>query len=171
MTIVKANYTRSGKTAKAAVRYIENRPGKGRARLVRTLFSADGKVERQDAYTMIDQAAPGSYFYRLVISPDPLSEDSDRDIALRELTETVMHRLEARFQRSLQWVAAVHADHTDHRHIHALMILPARLQKQDFQRLRSAATEAALEQRRQRDLRREALERNQEQAESAGLSW
>ncbi len=171
MTIVKANYTRIGKTAKAAVRYIEHRPGKGRARLVRTLFTADGKVERNDAYTIIDQAATGSYFYRLVISPDPLSEDSDRDLSLRELTEAVMHSLEVRFQRSLPWVATVHADHADHRHVHTLVIVPERLLKQDFQRLRSAATEAALEQRRQLALRRDAQERSQEQAETAGLSW
>jgi hypothetical protein len=171
MTIVKANYTRNGRTAKAAVRYIENRPGKGRARLVRTLFNADGKVERQDAYSMIDQAAQGSYFFRLVISPDPMSEDSDRDLALRELTEKAIQSLETRFQRSLPWVAAVHDDHAQHRHIHAIAIVPERLQKQDFQRMRSAATEAAVEQRRHLALRREAIERSQEQAETAGLSW
>ncbi len=171
MAIVKANYTRNGRTAKAAVRYIEHRPGKGRARLVRTLFTADGKVDRQDAYTMIDQAASGSYFYRLVISPDPMSEDSDRDVALRELTERAMHSLEDRFQRSVPWVAAVHDDHAEHRHIHAIAIVPAWLQKQDLQRLRSAATGAAVEQRRQLVLRRAAHERSQEQAETAGLSW
>ena len=69
--VVKANYTRKGTMAKAAVRYIENRPGKDGTRLVRTLFNADGKVVRGDVYTMIDQAGNGSYFFRFVISPDP----------------------------------------------------------------------------------------------------
>lgn len=171
MTIVKANYTRNGKTAKAAVRYIENRPGKGRARLVRTLFTADGKVERRDAYAMIDQAATGSYFFRLVISPDPVREDGDKNLSLREITERTIQSLEDRFQKPLQWVATVHADHADHRHIHAIAIVPERLLKQDFQRMRSAATEEALEQLRHLDLIREAHERSQEQAETAGLSW
>src|SRR2546421_6644963 len=167
MAIVKANYTRQGKRAKASVRYIENRPGRDGARLVRTLFNADGKVAKEAVYTMIDQADKRSYFFRLVISPDPEREDRDRDLALRELTEQTMASLEDRFQRPLQWVAAVHADHAEHRHIHALAIVPGRLQIHDFQRMRSAATEAALEQVQQRALAREQREHMQEEA----LSW
>ena len=171
MAIVKASYTRKGLVAKAAIRYIENRPGKDGARVVRTLFKADGKVERGDAYTMIDQADKTSYFFRLVISPDPQREDSDNNLALKEITERTIQSLENRFQRPLQWVATVHADHAEHRHIHAIAIVPARLQVPDFQRMRNAATEAALEQRRQLDLSREAREQSQEQSESLGLSW
>src|SRR5947209_10531951 len=105
MAIVKANYTQQGRKAKAAVRYIENRPGRDGARVVRTLFKADGKVERGEAYTMIDQADKNSYFFRLVISPDPKSEDSDKNLRLRELTEKTIASLEDRFKRPLQWVA------------------------------------------------------------------
>jgi len=171
MAIVKANYTQKGRTAKASVRYIENRPGKDGARVVRTLFNADGKVGRADVYTMIDQADKNSYFFRLVISPDPKREDSDKNLSLREITERTIQSLEDRFQKPLQWVAAVHADHTDTRHIHAIAIVPERLNVQDFQRMRSAATEEALEQRRHLDLSREARERSQEQSEGLGLSW
>ncbi|MFL6546594.1 MAG: hypothetical protein ACJ8LM_15640 [Candidatus Udaeobacter sp.] len=173
MAILKATYTRKGGTAKASVRYIENRPGKEGARVVRTLFNADGKVGRADVYTMIDQADKNSYFFRLVISPDPKREDSDKNLSLREITERTIQSLEDRFQKPLQWVAAVHADHTDTRHIHAIAIVPERLNVQDFQRMRSAATEEALEQRRHLDLSREARERSQEQSEGLGLelSW
>src|SRR4051794_39089761 len=122
MAIVKASYTRQGGAAKAAVRYIENRPGRDGARIVRALFNADGKVQRGDAYTMIDQANKNSYFFRLVISPDPKREDSDKNLSLREITERAIQSLEDRFQQPLQWVAAVHADHTDTRHIHAIAI-------------------------------------------------
>jgi hypothetical protein len=167
MAIIKATYTRNGRIAKASVRYIENRPGKDGTRLVRTLFNADGKVERGDAYAMIDQADKNSYFFRLVISPDPTSEDSDHNLALRELTEQTIASLEDRFQRPLQWVAVVHADHAEHRHIHAIAIVPERLQVQDFQCMRSAATAAALEQVRQLALAHEQRERVQED----GLSW
>lgn len=173
MAIVKANYTRTGRVAKAAVRYIENRPGKDGAKIQRTLFTADGKVDRREVYDIIDQAATGSYFFRLVISPDPQSEDSDKHLSLRELTEKAIQSIEDRFKRPLQWVATIHADHADHRHIHAIAIVPGRLQVQDFQRMRRAATEEALEQLRHLDLMREARERTQEQSEGLGLelSW
>jgi hypothetical protein len=166
MAIVKANYTRKGRIAKASVRYIENRPGRDETKIRRTLFNADGKVERGEAYAMIDQADKNSYFFRLVISPDPQREDSDKNLALRELTERTIASLEDRFQRPLQWVAAIHSDHVEHRHVHAIAIVPERLQVQDFQRMRSAATEAALQQVQRLALAREERERVQE-----GLSW
>lgn len=169
MAIVKATYTRKGGAAKAAVRYIENRPGKDGAKIHRTLFTADGKVERDEVYTMIDQADNNSYFFRLVISPDPQREDSSKNLSLREITDKTIQSLENRFQQPLQWVAAVHADHTDTRHIHAIAIVPERLNVQDFQRMRSAATEEAREQRRHLDLIREAHEQRQEQREGLGL--
>jgi len=165
MAIVKASYTRNGRKAKASVRYIEHRPGRDGAKLWRTLFNADGKVKRREAYTMIDQAATGSYYVRLVISPDPTSEDRDRHLALRELTEKTIASLEVRFQHQLQWVAAVHADHASHRHVHVIAIVPERLHVQDFQRLRSAATEAALQQ-----VQHLALAREQQEMQ-AGWSW
>src|SRR6266567_3412445 len=169
MAIIKANYTLKGGSAKASVRYIENRPGRDGAKLRRTLFNADGKVERREVYTMFDQADKHSYFFRLVISPDPQREDKDKNLSLREITERTIQSLEDRFQQPLQWVAAVHADHTDTRHIHAIAIVPERLNVQDFQGMRSAATEEAREQRRQLDLIREARERSQEQGEGLGL--
>src|SRR5258708_28968665 len=141
MAIIKANYTLKGGSAKASVRYIENRPGRDGAKLWRTLFNADGKVERREVYTMIDQADKHSYFFRLVISPDPKREDSDKNLALREITERTIQSLEDRFKRPLQWAATIHDDHAEHRHIHAIAIVPQRLNVQDFQRLRSAATE------------------------------
>ncbi len=171
MAIIKANYTLKGGSAKASVRYIENRPGRDGAKLRRTLFNADGKVERREVYTMFDQADKHSYFFRLVISPDPQREDKDKNLSLREITERTIQSLEDRFQQPLQWVAAVHADHTDTRHIHAIAIVPERLNVRDFQRMRSAATQEALEQRHQLELAREQRERSQEQSEGLGLSW
>src|SRR6266699_1469838 len=166
MAIVKATYTRRGGTAKASVRYIEHRPGKDGAKTQRTLFTAEGKVARSEAYAMIDQAAKNSYFFRFVISPDPKAEDNDKTLLLRELADKTIAALDDRFQRPLRWVATIHDDHADHRHIHAIAIVPARLQVQDFQRMRSAATAAAQEQRRHLDAMRE---QHQEQSEGLGL--
>jgi hypothetical protein len=164
MAIVKATYTKQGRAAKASVRYIENRPGKDGAKLHRTLFTADGQTEREAAYTMIDQAAKGSYFFRLVISPDPKGEDMDKNLSLREITERTILSLENRFRQPLQWVATIHADHAEHRHVHALAIVPERLNVQDFQRIRSAATEDAREQLQRLELIKEVRERYQEQS-------
>src|SRR6266702_5435728 len=115
MEIVKATYTRRGGTAKASVRYIEHRPGKDGAKTQRTLFTAEGKVARSEAYAMIDQAAKNSYFFRFVISPDPKAEDSDKTLLLRELADKTIAALDDRFQRPLRWVATIHDDHADHR--------------------------------------------------------
>jgi hypothetical protein len=171
MAIIKANYTQKGRAAKASVRYIENRPSKSGTRIPRTLFNADGQVSRGDAYAMIDQAAQGNYFFRVVISPDPQREDSDQNLALRELTEKAIQSLEERLQRPLAWVATIHADHTDHRHIHTLVIVPQRLQVPDFNRMRRAATEEALAQRQQLELTKEVREQSKELGDEVGLSW
>jgi hypothetical protein len=152
MAIVKATYTKSSAGAKASIRYIEHRPGKDGEKVTRTLFGIDGLMGRYAANRMIDEAEKGSFFFRFVISPDPKGEDTQRDLFLREITEKTMVSLEERLQKPLQWVAVEHTDHAPHRHIHIVAVLPGRLQVPDFQALRQTATEAALEQRRQRDL-------------------
>src|SRR5713101_2326992 len=137
MAIVKANYVKHGASekarAKASIRYIEHRPGKDGAKITRTLFGTDGLLGRWQAYRMVDTAEKGSVFFRFVISPDPVKEDTERDLFLREIIEKTMQSLEDRVQKSVQWVAAVHADHASHRHVHVVAVVPARLQVQDFQ--------------------------------------
>jgi hypothetical protein len=170
MAIVKASYTRSAGGAKASARYIENRPGKDGGKLHRTLYTKDGKAERAEVYTMIDQAEPGSYFFRIVISPDPRGEDHNRDLSLRDITERTIASLEDRLQQPLKWVATIHADHADHRHIHAIAIVPERLNVQDFQHMRSAATQEALEQLQRLELvQQRTQEQHRGQGEGLGL--
>src|SRR5260370_5893076 len=161
--VVKATYTRKATAAKAAVRYIEHRPGKDGAKITRTLFNADGKMERTQAYQMIDQAEKGNIFFRIIISPDPQKEDTNRDLSLREITEKTMHAIEDKFQKHIQWVEAEYDDHTHNRHTHILAIVPGGLYKQDLQLIRTRATEEALQQRRERDLIQE--HRTQQQKE------
>lgn len=112
----------------------------------------DGTMELTQAYEMIDEVENGSVFYRLVISPDPKTEDAQRDLHLPGIIEKTMLYLEDRFQRQLQFVAAEHNDHSPNRHTHMLAILPGRLNAQDLIALRGVATEAALFQRQERDL-------------------
>jgi hypothetical protein len=152
MAIVKASFTRSRAGAKASVRYMGHRPGKDGQRLTRELVGYDGTMKLIQAYEMIDEAGQGSLFYRLVISPDPRTEDAERDLHLREIIEKTMLYLEDRFQKAVPFVAAEHDDHSPHRHTHILAVLPGRLSPQDLAALRGVATEAALFQRQERNL-------------------
>ena len=63
------------------------------------------------------------------------------------------------------WVAAVHDDHTDKNHVHALAAIQGRLDKPDVRRLIDVTTQACLEQRRELDriLERQAREREQDE--------
>jgi len=165
MAIVKATYTKSSAGAKASIRYIAHRPGKDGATITRNLFGLDGLMGRWQAYQMIDEADKGSVFFRFVISPDPKQEDTGKDLFLREITEKTMMSLEDRLHKQVQWVAAEHDDHAPHRHVHIVAVVAGRLHVQDFQAMRTAATETALEQRKQRDLARERLQEQEVQWE------
>ncbi len=168
MAIVKATYTRKGGGAKASIRYIEHRPGKDGEKTNRVLFGADGLMGRWQAYQIIDDAKQGSYFFRLILSPDPKGEDTEKDLHLREVAERTMNALEERFDTQIPWIAAIHADHAPHRHVHVVAVVPGRLNVQDFKLLRTSATEACKDQRRQRDAVRELGKQEEEQGRERG---
>jgi hypothetical protein len=165
MAVVKTNYDRRGKVgnakAKDNVRYIQHRPDKDKERVMRPLFTSDGPMTRLEAYQFIDEAPKGTKFFTIIISPDPEKEDTHKDLDMRALTITTMQTIEEIITSQgittpVIWVAAVHDDHTDKNHVHALAAIQGRLDKPDVQRLIAATTHACLEQRRERD---RALER------------
>jgi hypothetical protein len=163
MAVVKANYVRKGRgereTAKANIRYIQERPGRDKEKLTRPLFNNAGFLGRLEAYQFIDEAAKqGRYFYRLKLSPDPSREDTKRDLNMRRLTRQMMKRLEKRFKTTIPWAGALHDDHTDIRHVHILAALPRRLQKHELEALIREATTLCREQRRELEPR---IEREQ----------
>jgi hypothetical protein len=162
MAIVKATYTRSKGGAKAAIRYIQHRPGRDGEKATRELFGADGVVDRQEVYRMIDDAGKGSVFFRIVISPDPEREDTYQDLSLREITSQTLLNLGERVQKDVPYVAVEHNDHAPHRHVHVLALVKGRLNAQDFHALRETATEAARFQRQERDVAREQQGQQQE---------
>jgi hypothetical protein len=165
MAIVKASYTKRRAGAKAAIRYIQHRPGKDGRKVTRTLFGSDGVMGRQQAYGMLDAAAKGTVFFRLVISPDPTHEDTHQDLHLWELTEHTMLQLEECLQTKVAYVAVEHTDHAPHRHVHVVALVAGKLTTQDLQALRRAATDAAVVQRNARDLAQEQHAREWEEAE------
>jgi len=160
MAVVKANYVTRGKgervTAKANIRYIQERPGRDKEKLTRPLFDSAGLIGRHEAYQFIDaEAKKGSYFYRLNLSPDPAKEDSKRDLNMQKLTRQMMQRLEKRFKTAIPWAGALHDDHTDKRHVHILAAIPRRLQKYELEALIKEATTICREQRRDLDFGKE----------------
>jgi hypothetical protein len=169
VAVVTAKYTKSRGGAKANIRYIQNRRGKEGVRVTRTLFGLDGAMERADAYRMIDSTEKGSVFYRIIISPDPTKEDTKYDLLLREITEMTMHAFEDHIHTHISWVAAVHADHTQIRHVHVLAVVPGRMPAQEFRSLPQVliqeATRESLTQRRQLDQVLEAEMKEQKEAE------
>ena len=159
MAIVKANYVKRGKgekgRAKATIRYITPRRDRDGQTVTRALFGYDGALTKEQAYRMIDDAQKGTIFYRIVVSPAPRQEDRYKDLNLTDITLHTMLALEERLGKQIQFVAAMHDDHSPHRHVHTLVLVQRKLTREDFQTLREGATQRALIQRRQRDLIRE----------------
>jgi len=171
VAIVKARYTNKRRAAKASIRYIAHRPGKDNQRITRTLFGTDGAMSRQQAYTVIDAARQGSVFFRFIISPDPAREDTRKDIYLRSITDQTMQALAERVGTPVSWVAAIHADHTPHRHVHVVAVVAGRLNRDDLQAVTRAATEASLDQRAEHDLANEARQRENERETQEEAEW
>src|SRR5437588_6945241 len=164
MAVFVMNFTHSVGAAKANIKYIQHRPGNDSAKVTRTLFGWDGALGRYEAYRMVDEAEKGSSYFRIKISPDPKTEDTKRDLSLREVTETIMQTFEERIQRAVQWVAAEHDDHTPKRHVHVLAVSRGRLYREDLQAIIQKATEVCLEQRHALDLAREQQAHGREEA-------
>jgi hypothetical protein len=169
MAFVGTNYVRRGTVgnakAKDTVRYIQHRAGKDKERVMRPLFTSDGPMTRLEAYQFIDEAPKGTHLYTVIINPDPSTEDTDKDLDMRQIAITTMRTIAAIVDTPVIWVAAVHDDHTDKNHVHALAALPRRLEKPELNRIREETTTACLEQRRELDRARERQAREQKQGE------
>jgi hypothetical protein len=156
MAVVRANYVKRGKneraTAKANIRYIQERPGRDKEKLTRTLFGGADNMGRYEAYQFINDAPKGTYFYRLKLSPDPATEDTKRDLHMQKLTRQMMHGLEKRLKTAVPWTGALHDDHTAIRHVHILAAMPRRFQRYELEALIREATTICQEQRRGLDL-------------------
>jgi hypothetical protein len=124
-------------------------------RVTRDLFGFDGSLSKETAYHMIHEAPQKRrYYYRIIISPDPRREDRYRDLSLTNLTIETMLKLEERLGHPIQFVAAIHDDHSPHRHVHTLVIHNGRrLTREDFAMLRNYGKQRALTQRRFLDRR------------------
>jgi predicted Zn-ribbon and HTH transcriptional regulator len=144
MAVVKLRYIRSKSQIKKHLRYITHRRGEDGATITRPLFDNTGLTDKRAVYELIDAAARGTAFFKLMISPDPGKEDTRKDLDLARITRKTIGDLEKLLGRRLQFVATVHsADHTDKRHIHGFFLLQGRLSREKFRALRQVAYQTA----------------------------
>ena len=126
MAIVKAYFTRSSEKIKKTLNYIVHRPGREGEKLNRELFGdMEESIRKEDAYRLIDASA-GMTFFHLKLNFHPEREDTRKDLNLRDITRQSMVALEERLQRPIRFLAVEHNDHTDLRHIHAIMLVKLR---------------------------------------------
>jgi hypothetical protein len=116
---------------------------------------------------MIDEAKKADILFKFIISPDPMNEGKKQDLNMREITQATMLKIEEVLGKTVLWAAAVHAEHTDKRHVHALAVVPGRLYSAHFNLLIHEATKACLEQRQELDLVLAQKERGREAREEA----
>jgi hypothetical protein len=167
MAVVRAHFTRSRSKIKATLRYIIHRPGREGEKLTRELFGGNEEAKsKADAYELID-ARRGITFFHFKLNFHPTREDRQKDLNVREITRQSIAALEKRLQRPIQFLAVEHNDHTDLRHVHAILLVKLgrgeRIGKEDWQVCREEATAQARIQRRaldvvqrfQQDLQRE----------------
>jgi hypothetical protein len=158
MAIVKASFTRSRAKIKAALRYIVHRPGREGERLTRPLFSGEKTPSKADAYRFIDEKRGMTYFH-LKINFHPKREDTRKDLDLRTITSQTIATLKERFNRPIGYFAVEHNDHTELRHIHAIVIIKLsrgeRIGREDWRACREEASAQALLERRSLDAVRE----------------
>jgi hypothetical protein len=171
MAVVVASFVKRGKVgnekAKDTLRYIQHRPDKDKERVTRPLFTNDSPMTRLEAYQFVDEAPKGTKFFTIIISPDPATEDTHYDLDMRSIARTNMQTVAEIVQAQgittpVIWAAAVHDDHTDKNHVHALASVQGRLDKPDLKRLIEVTTQACLEQRRELDRARERQARQRE---------
>jgi hypothetical protein len=139
--IVRASYTRSPEAAKSQLFAITTKPDQHGQAHNHQPFDGVAAVSTQDVYGLIEHAQPKSYFYHLMLSPDPGTEDVRRDLHLRAVTEAAMVDLGEHIRQPFPWAAVAHADHARCRHIHVLAILRRRLDRAALALLRESASQ------------------------------
>jgi hypothetical protein len=150
MAIVKAKYVRSKPRIKAHLRYITHRRGVDGERITRPLFGRDGPLTKQQIYDMVDKVGRGAVFHKFVINFHSVKEDTRKDLNLWEVTRKTLEQIKTKFGDSVPFVATIHDDHTQLRHVHGFFMVEGRLSKEEFAKIKGLWKVASFEVRRQR---------------------
>jgi hypothetical protein len=109
--------------AQATLGYNAHRVDKEKQRMERILFGNGGLLTEEQAMRTIDEASKKIYFFRMILNPDPKTEDRDKNTDLWKLTKELVQWLEQTLEREIPFIAAEHDDHTDLKHIHAILLI------------------------------------------------
>lgn len=141
--VVKATYTRNVRSAQGSARYYAQRADDTGERQHRDAFDKEHNALGQDEVNeQLEEASEeGSYFYRFVMSP---GTEAEPEGDLKTWTRDVMAELEAQQGERLSWATYEHAGddaHSGHAHVHVVVATSGKLDRDDLQALREAATE------------------------------
>ena len=139
-TLVKANYRHAqhgGRQAAVhAVNYYAHRQDMHGDQAQRMGFSRE--VQGLDTQAMRDlvEQADGDYYYRIVLSP---GASRDTAVDLQDWTRDLLLELETD-HGEFPYVAVEHRDQTDYAHVHVVMVLEKKLDRDDLDALRETGT-------------------------------
>lgn len=141
-SVIKANYTRDAKAAKGSTRYYAQRADAHGDRQHREAFTkTEDSLSRDEVERQLAENE-GGYYYRMALSPGTAAE-TDGD--LKRWTRDTMAELEAQQGQRLTWAAYEHAgdaSHSNHAHVHVVVVTNHKLETRDLEAIRTAATEA-----------------------------
>jgi hypothetical protein len=146
-------------SAKATLGYNETRLGKDGAEIERQLFGKSGPLTKEQAERLFESASRNTYFWRMILSPDPNGENAEKNLDLWELSRDAVRWLEERLGREgeIGLIGAEHNDHTEIAHIHAILLIERKgrekiLTKDDINEFREAVAQMALGKKQDRQL-------------------
>ncbi len=147
MAIVKAKFLpirRSGGIyATNSLRYALERDSEVDNAQERIAFDGDrDSISALEALEEIE-GAEGKYYYHLILN----AGDGRSDVDLQDWTKETMANLENSLDEqgkgdNLKWMAVEHNDHADHDHVHVVLILEHKLDRDDLNDLREFTTES-----------------------------
>jgi hypothetical protein len=144
MAVIKLKFTKNKRKIKVHVRCITHRPNREGGRSTRKIFdNRGGEIEKTDAYKIIDQTPRSARFYKLIISPDPKTEDVGLRLDMWQIARGTILALEERLQKRLVFFGVLHNVHSDNRHVHLIFTHSGKLNRADIKALRQAATIAS----------------------------
>ena len=167
--VIKPSYTRNVRNAQGSARYYAQRADDSGERQHREAFGKEHDALSQDEVKGRLEAASEAgrgYYYRLVMSP---GTEAEPEGDLKDWTRDVMAELEAQQGSQLTWAAYEHAGddaHSGHAHVHVVVATDKKLDRDDLNELREAATDAwERQQTFNRDLERDPMKGEEQTSE------
>ena len=159
MPYLDLSYIHRGKTAKQEARetlgYNHNRPGSDNEEEERILFGEDGvPLTEEEAEELIKNASKNTLFWKMILSPDPNSENKEKLLDLQQLTGDLVNYLKKELKRPVPYIGVVH-NNTDIPHVHAILLIERfgremLITKKRIEALKKLAAGQALEQQQNR---------------------